>query len=1103
MGHVTSPAFPVVKIEGPPGSGKTRELAREACRLIAQDGYTAGQMVLLAATPLGRERLQAELGQEAKLAGLAGPFSKVLTLEHWLLGLLKEGVSKSGPEPMLLRDAEAQVLLQAVLRQVAPIGEPLHYALRQGSASRLFLGLIQQLQLKGLSAAAVSQEIEKSSSQEPRLQLLASVYQQFEAKLRAGNLLCYAELVHRAFELLDHSPELLSRLRSQIAVILLDEAQELSSAMYRLLALLGCRLVLAGNEKLSIRSFQGAEPGEFVTLRAYAAARAEVQSSPLVTYISRQACWRGNESILTLLNSLLPKSIWESQAVDVEQLAQSIQFGYFADPQQEAERVAERIASFVDTEMIVPGVGDDTTAQRPAQWSDCVVLLRSYYYRQHLLQAFLERGIPYRYDSLSEETIRLQHGIYDLLKVLSEWQGIHLDSELLKDAEGLQRFWMAQFVSALEQEQWTAENNRHLLRCLETLFLGDGQVAGLRHVSTGQDATGWLLPDLCQLNSLPPDLVPAIAELFALYARVAAEDSAIALIAALQEILLAHWAGEPGFTGLLAGLDVFRQNLMRLDAYYQASFSRPLSVKEALESFQNLWDGAETDNGAMESSKGNQVRILGFHQVQGEESPLVVVPFMVSGEFPYTRELPELLPPEAQSVLGIAGGYQLDAAEEARLLAVGLSRASQRVVLSGHSQQGNELIPPSSFYMTLLQAKRNLLGLPVMVGLCGCIAGEAQDLAHCCVDFCRANNELNPIPEASGLDDAMTRYTGTSDWAKLSRQESEALFEPQETLTISASSIKTFMQCPRQFYYKHLLRLPQPSSDVAALGTLIHRVMEVFNRQAGKIPYNAASLARIAEGMFCFDTDEDTFLAAGFEPRDKQSLSRLSPLGLSQLRQRLLASIEDLSEKGYFDRYGSLRRIYPERTLEGIALPGIDRVRFRGAMDAVIELADGSVEILDYKTFRSAYGAGLDTCDKRFLETLEPLPDDEELTHGERFGDKLSAAYPTDYQLPLYYMACQQDPEIGRKLSAVALQIIRPAFPENPHQGAIRLVLNAAQIEAQKARIIEDINHYIVIPMMESEAFEPNPSPMGCSGCAYYGICEAGDESGLSEDGEA
>jgi len=1113
---ISSPSsvIPVLKIEGPPGSGKTRELAREACRLIVQDGAPAARMFMLSATPFGRKRLLSEFSAEAKLAGYEGRAPQVHTLHQWLLEILKEfspPASADGVERpvMLLKDSEAQVLLHEILRQAIPSGHPLYYATRQQSAGRVFMGIIQQVQLQGASAQEVQATVKASGIDDPPLALVAELYERFEERTQAGNLVCYGQLAHRALALLEGNSQALAAVKERTAVILADEAQALPSAVYRVFALLGSRLVLAGNEKLSIRSFRGADPEQFVSLKAYREALNGAVSAQ-VTYLPKQASWRGNDAVLSLLNEFLPQPIWEAQAIDREQLAETVKFGYFTDPQQEAERVAAHIARFVRQAQVPSAVGsDETDGQRAARWSDCVVLLRSGHYQRHLLQAFQQAGIPYRWEALSEEAIYLQHGIYDLFKVFLEWQKLQINPEQLQAPDALWERWSSGFSSAQEQADWTTENNRHLMRALETLLLTDSQISALRHLPAFTQAlpgeTSWLLPELANAQAVPPDLARVADDLLPLYRSLCDENSALSLLAGLLERLDERWQTQPGFTAVLPVLQAFQKNLGCLDGYYWTAFSQPLPLKVALENYAALWKGSEESASPQAASTGQDtVRIFGLHQVQGEEFPLVMIPFLVNGEFPFTRELPEILPSEAQVVLGVAAGYQIEEAEEARLLAVGMSRATQQVVLSSHAEDTSELVLPSSFYTALLSSRHRLLSLPEPAWLCRCSVERPRDIEQCHVDFCQASAvAVFPAEQVSDQGETpitdLDRYTGSSLWAGLPAQAPEPLFEPQEVLNISASSIKTYMQCPRQFYYKHLLKLPQPGSDAAALGSLIHRVMEAFNRKAGQMPYTPDSLQHLAESLFLYDSDAEAFAAAGFEERDRQQLSRLSPLGLSQLRQRLLTSIDDLVDKGYFDRYGSLRKVYPEKALENIALPGLERVRFRGAMDAVIELADGSVEILDYKTFRSAYGTGLDTCDKAFSETLEPLPDGDDVSHGDRFAGKLRPGYPTDYQLPLYYMACRQNPEFADRLKAVALQVIRPTFPENPYQGSIRLSISGEQIEASQTQILADIKRYIVSPILESDIFVPNPSQSTCSNCAYFGICETGDDAESEE----
>ncbi len=1085
MTSTESQPLPILKIEGPPGSGKTRELAREACRLIVAEGIPQSSLLILGMTPANRKRLAYYLRQEAESAGLAQISVPLLTLEDWLLGLLSDGdpvslLDGASPQsPQLLQDVDARVLLHNILRANTPPGHPLHHATRQVSASRLFFEAIRQLQLKGISPDQVLALAQPPLSEESRLPLLAEVYAYFQRETQAIGLISHADLANRALHRLlsmssgDKQPE-----NSSIQwpkVILIDEAQELSEAHHRILAALPSRLVLAGHDQLSIRSFRGAAPELFQAL--------PLHDARPVAYLNLQACLRGNEAILSLLNGFLPNPIWETQVPEREQLEQQVKFGFYADPQQEAQGIADLLADFVSSGRV---------EERPARWNDCVVLLRSAHYRQHLIQAFLEKGVPFRHERISEETVRVQQGLYDLFTVLEHWESLRLDSALLLDSTALKAHLVVSDLpmSLLEREYLLQQNTRHLSRWLE-MALAERDAAGdLRHLQapTGSELSDSLLLRLANGDACTLSVRDAYGWLISLYDAYLQEGCAVALVVALLQFLGCATADAQTLTAL----EGFQENLQRLQRNYRMVFNNRLPIRDILAVFQELWDASD----AVTDAPTDAVCLLSIHQVQGETFPLAVIPFLVSEEFPYVREMPELLSSSEQQVVGMAIYSGIQETEEVRLLSVGMSRASEKLILSCHRQNEDAVVIPSPFYVKLLAQKRLLLEDEASSHICRCENTVVTNPQDCEVDFCPLASRIFLQSEPLVLEDEQYgRYIGESSWARLGKMAPEPLFEAGEMLELSASSIKTYMQCPRQFYYRHLLRLPQPGNQAASLGILIHRVMELFNRQAGQFPYMAERLKALAEKLFVFQDDLESFYEAGFNEKDLREMLSLSRLTLSAMRQRLLDTIDDLARKGYFDRYGTLKRVEPEKRLDGIVLEGLAGCRISGSMDAVVQLADGKWEIVDYKTFRNAYKANWDTCERHFRQTLEPLPDDEELTHAERFGGKLSAQYPKDYQLPLYYLACRQNPDYAEQLRSVSMQIMRPAFADKPEQGSIRLEITANEIEAKKEQMLADIQRYIVSPIRECASFATAPNPSACGSCGYFGICEAAEDA--------
>lgn len=1048
----------ITRVEGPPGSGKSRLLAREAVRLHVQDGIPPGNLLILAVSRANQTRLKKYLKTEASVAGLESSLPiQVYVLDDWLLTLLNQGLPDS-EKWSLLSDLQTRLILSDLIRQCLTTDDPLWQLVGQTSLSRLVADFIRQCELQGLSPEMIK---DKNPGNE-RLILLAEVYEKFQTRCAQARLLTYPALIQRVLQLEAIHADSLPK------VMLIDEAQELSESHYQLLASLPVALVLAGNEKMGIRSHRGGQPELF---------QAFFQNQPVATQV-QQACMRANSAILTLLNVLLPQPVWEAQAPELEQLESMVGFGYHDDPEKEAMTLALEIKRFVTQVRI---------EDRKAQYTDCVILLRSAHYKKHLWQAFELNGIPFHDEGLSADTLAVQRGLFDLFHILAGWESLGLAERHFETPEAL---WnISAELKNSEKEALYEINNRHLIRWLEAVLMRDEQGAALRYLRTAEaEALLWGLPHWLNTETSPPAIVTALGQLKTIYIGWLSCQDPVSLFRQGVEALVPQSLPneDEAKVGLSQELVVFQTSLTQLAERYQKATGLPIGLKAILAEYTALWGEV-----SLSIPQASGVRIRSIHQIQGEEFPWVAIPFLVSEEFPYRRDLPELLAPEVQSLLGEAFQLRFDEAEEARLLAVGMSRSTHRLILSCHKGEdgtsGLKTVLPSPFFVSLYTERQRLLGLSTSEGL--------RPLWEMTQTTVKAVIGLNkPMEQPVG------QFQGKSVWADLPQQEQEPVFSPDFELLTSPTAMGTYMRCPRQYFYKHLLKLPEGGTAAASLGTLVHKVMEVFNSQTRPGGFTKERLTDLAEALFTFESDPNRFVMAGYSEREKRELSQMTPLALSSLRIRLLASIEDLNDKGYFDRYASLKAVQAEKEIRDVAIDGIDRCRFKGKIDAVIQLADGNWEVVDYKTYgNSKYAAKWDLCEQNFRKILEPLPEEEGLSHRDRFAGKMNATYPIDYQLPLYYLACRQDAAYQGKLEGISLQLVRPRFPENPQQGAIRLEISAQELDAHQARLTQDIQNYIVNPILGSSYFPAMPGPNACDYCAYAGICEgaqADDEPG-------
>jgi superfamily I DNA/RNA helicase len=189
MSNPATQTAPILKIEGPPGSGKTRELAREACRLVVEEGTPPEKILLLAVTSPLRKRLMAFLKAEARLAGLEELRVEVSTWEDFMIQVLQGPNPSEETEISLLEDSDAQILLHRILRETIAPEHLFFQSSQQLSFSRMIFDVIRQLQLNQLTPDALTELAGNNGKADSRLPLLAEIYRRFIEQTSVRRLL--------------------------------------------------------------------------------------------------------------------------------------------------------------------------------------------------------------------------------------------------------------------------------------------------------------------------------------------------------------------------------------------------------------------------------------------------------------------------------------------------------------------------------------------------------------------------------------------------------------------------------------------------------------------------------------------------------------------------------------------------------------------------------------------------------------------------------------------------------------------------------------------------------------------------------------------------
>lgn len=159
-----------------------------------------------------------------------------------------------------------------------------------------------------------------------------------------------------------------------------------------------------------------------------------------------------------------------------------------------------------------------------------------------------------------------------------------------------------------------------------------------------------------------------------------------------------------------------------------------------------------------------------------------------------------------------------------------------------------------------------------------------------------------------------------------------------QIIKLSASSIKTYKDCPRKYFYSYIERLPQKEHDYFELGNLCHRTLELFHDL-------------YKEGSTKFDT-LNKLMSHCFTEAKKEG-KKLTPQIIEDAKGMLMDYLKSVINK------------VPEvkETEQAFDFMINEDIRIRGFIDRVDLQPDGTLQVVDYKT----------TKDPKYLDPMQLL----------------------------------------------------------------------------------------------------------------------------------
>ena len=211
---------------------------------------------------------------------------------------------------------------------------------------------------------------------EMRMYELATVYELYEARLKAANAMDFDDLLINMLRLMDKSEEVRDRYQQQFQYLLVDEYQDTNYIQFLLVHRMAepqRNICVVGDDAQSIYSFRGADIRNILNFR---------QVYPDARLFKLERNYRSTQTIVNAANSLIHKNInqIEKTVYSEKEQGQPLRLQAYMDDRAEAQGVAQEIQR----------------AHRQTGYDDIAVLYRTNAQSRAFEGELRKRNIPYR-----------------------------------------------------------------------------------------------------------------------------------------------------------------------------------------------------------------------------------------------------------------------------------------------------------------------------------------------------------------------------------------------------------------------------------------------------------------------------------------------------------------------------------------------------------------------------------------------------------------------------------------------------------------------------------------------------------------------------------
>lgn len=879
---------------------------------------------------------------------------------------------------------------------------------------------------------------------------LLNLFRLYEKEREATGYLDFRDLIRLSIKALQ-TPGIAEAYRKKFKVILVDEFQDTDPAQFLLLSLLkgdgnDIKTAVIGDPRQSIYRFRGADPSMMTTSGAFNK-RYKAKVFPLGKN------YRSAKKIIEAATSLN----WQENAEGDDTLkAQSEAEGfvrYFRvkDELEEARLLGRKIASL----LIYGENGKKYNA------SDVAILVRNNYQIDLISENLQSLHIPYHIAGdmkffRAEEVLAL----VSLLKIASA-------TDLEEKEQALQRAFASPVFKL--NPLWT-------------------QAVFSEMPSTGITMTDVVdrilmgrfdkLPETDDENkSKATDFAKTIRSLDGCL------EKELSILVAKLVVTVADLLKNPS-DATSRNILLFRSMLTDYCEVFARQNRREALLKDISPDFDEWLSYYASTIEEIKDSEEDAVKIMTVHQSKGLEFPITVVCGLCEGQFPVNiRETP-LIPTSIVEKLKqyfnskhrevsffnpypVSEDEHLE--EERRLFFVAMTRAKEGLILTAPMRVGTDPATPASFFReiglkpeSIEEDKRILTVGEFRTAITGIDQKSLAELEP-------VLNEIETqIPEEYAIHGIRPRLFNTAvhDSIKL-----------PENFSFSATSLRTYLDCPRKFFFLNVLGIRNPLEENKSqfvVGNAYHKILEELHRPGSVWEQ-------------CKEPSDEDF-AELFDKFAKPMLEVVEFFERHSQSCAIKNALPFYREAVYHNDQLPCRHTKGVEQEFSFELAGS---RITGRFDRIAEIDENSVQIVDYKTPKSGFSSSEKIYEKAFPKSGEII-------------DQL------EIQMPIYLLACKA---MGYKNVSAALMYVMSEIYARDYKemkkgyqrsGALNAgcgpcygkSVSQEALDGFKTRMEELINR-----IKTDSTFECKPSEHkeanNCrnrSGCEFYTFCEEGRE---------